>query len=395
MISLCRFAFFPNLDTSCQSAAIRRCGNAGEKVNATRPHPERASLVDGPLYWRCQIGGWSAFAIFEFGFVVALWSKQANIPILAFYTCLVGLEGLVGTHLLHLYLRSRRWLHLPGNRLVPRLVGVIVSLAAALAWLGLLTRSLLAHLPLHQVINGRDLLVTWIIRTIALVIWMTLYVAMHELQLRRAAEKKALRLEVVAQEAQLRGLRAQLNPHFFFNCLNNLRELIAENPERAQLMLTQLGELLRYSLRADQSELVSLADEIRAVKDYLALEAARFEERLQVRWDIAREAPNVRIPPMLLQTLVENALKHGIARRPQGGEVAISARTADHEIALEVVNTGELREPSFGAGIGLRNAKERLNLIYGDRATLALEDLHDGWVRARVTLPLLPIEVAT
>ena len=112
-------------------------------------------------------------------------------------------------------------------------------------------------------------------------------------------------------------------------------------------------------------------------------------------WDIAREARNARIPPMLLQTLVENALKHGIARRPQGGKVSINARAADFKIELEVFNHGELREQPSLVGIGLRNAKERLNLIYGDRAKLVLEDMHDGWVRARVTLPLLPVEVAT
>jgi sensor histidine kinase YesM len=364
-------------------------------MNGIDSQSDTVNPWNGPLYWRCQIAGWSAFAIFEFGSIVALWGKQTSVPILAVYTCLVGLEGLLGTHLLHLSLQKRQWLHSPGNRLVPRLVIAVFSLAALLATAGLLTRGLLSNLPLRQVLNTRDLLVMWIIRIVALVIWITLYVALHELQLRRAAEKRALRLEVVAQEAQLRGLRAQLNPHFFFNCLNNLRELISENPKRAQLMVTQLGELLRYSLRTHQSELVSLSDEIRAVEDYLALEASRFEERLHVRWDIAREARAARIPPMLLQTLVENALKHGIARRPEGGEVVITARAADHQIELEVLNSGELREPPSSApGIGLRNARERLSLLYGDRAKLLVEDSNDGSVRARVTLPLTPVEVA-
>jgi two-component system, LytTR family, sensor kinase len=177
--------------------------------------------------------------------------------------------------------------------------------------------------------------------------------------------------------------------------LNNLRELIAEDPRRAQRMVTQLGGLLRYSLRADQAELVPLADEIRALEDYLALESIRFEERLHVRWDVAKDVQGTRVPPMLLQTLVENALKHGIARRPQGGEISIAARRTGGNIELEVLNSGELREPACSTGIGLRNARERLGLLYGDRATLLLQSGSQGQVSARVTLPLPALEVST
>jgi len=218
--------------------------------------------------------------------------------------------------------------------------------------------------------------------------WTTLYVMIHEFRGRRAREMRALRLEMMVQEAQLRGLRAQLNPHFFFNCLNSLREVIAENPERAQDMVTQLSALLRYALESNQSELVPLSDEIQAVKDYLALESIRFEERLRVQWSVAKEACTVRVPPMLLQTLVENALKHGIARRPQGGDVAIHARLAAAELQLEVVNSGEISAAVSPAAVGLKNAQERIKLLYGDRASMLLENAGNGQVRALIKLPL-------
>ena len=359
-----------------------------------KPIQLAASLPSGSLYWRCQVFGWSAFSAFEFAFVMAFWGDQARIVFAAAYTGLVGLEGVAGTHLFHLLLRDRGWVRLPPKILAVRLAAGIFSLAALFSLLALFTRGFLAHAPLRQILKPMDFFVVFAIRMVILVIWTALYVAIHELQLRRHTERRALRLEVVVQEAQLRGLRGQLNPHFFFNCLNNLRELIAEDPRRAQKMVTQLGGLLRYSLRADQSELVPLADEIRALEDYLALESIRFEERLQVHWDIAKDAQGIRVPPMLLQTLVENGLKHGIARRPQGGEIAIAARLTEANVELEVLNSGELREPASGAGIGLRNARERLGLLYGDRATLVLQNGNQGRVSARVTLPLAPLEVA-
>ena len=353
-----------------------------------------ASLPRGKLYWRCQLFGWSAFSAFEFAFVMAFWGDQARIAFAAAYTGLVGLEGVAGTHLFHFLLRNRGWVRLPPKALTARLTASIVSLAAVLSLLALLTRSLIAHVPLGQILKPIEFFVVLAIRMVVLVIWTALYVAIRELQLRRDTERKAMRLEVVAQEAQLRGLRGQLNPHFFFNCLNNLRELIVEEPRRAQRMVTQLAGLLRYSLRANQSELVPLVDEIRALEDYLALESIRFEERLEVRWGIAKETQSIRVPPMLLQTLVENALKHGIARRPQGGEIAITARRTEENLELEVLNSGELREPASGTGIGLRNARERLSLLYGDRASLVLQNGSQDRVSARVILPLHSVEVS-
>ena len=371
-------------------------------MNPVSAQLDRASLSNSTFYWKCQLGGWSTFLIFEFFLVLGLRGRQINITLLAIYTCLVGLQGVLATHLLHEHVRRRAWLQLPGKTLALRLALLIPSLAAVLAWLGWLTHDVLQHLPVRQgcprpagVLDPQDLFVRWLLQTFGLLIWTVLYIALHELQWRREAEGRALRMEVVAQEAQLRGLRAQLNPHFFFNCLNNLRELIAQNPERAQDMLTQLAELLRYSLRSHQSELVPLSTEIQVVEDYLALEVTRFEERLKVCWDIANEARNINVPPMLLQTLVENALKHGIAQCPEGGAIEISARVVDRHMELQVLNTGDVRPSLSAAGIGLRNARERLKLLYGHRAKLVLQNISDGRVRASITLPLVPVEVAS
>jgi LytS/YehU family sensor histidine kinase len=304
--------------------------------------------------------------------------------------------GFLISHLLYLFVRRRRWLQMPIGKAWPRLAASLAIAGMPLAATVILANFFLFHAtPSHELLlRPQVLLVVWFNHTAVLVLWMVLYVAVNEFRRRRLAEVNALRLELVAQEAHLRGLRAQLNPHFLFNCLNSLRELILENPQSAQKMVTQLSALLRYSLQSNQIEMVALAEEVRAVKDYLDLEAVRFEDRLQVQWNIASEAAAATVPPMLLQTLVENALKHGIARRSEGGQITITAQSHDSLIHLEVVNSGSLPESPSLDGIGLRNARTRLRLLYGERGSIVLESIPEGRVRAAVSLPFIKTEVA-
>src|SRR5258708_5297625 len=221
-----------------------------------------------------------------------------------------------------------------------------------LAGINLMVAGLIVHTPpAREILRPQNLILPWVNFFFLLTFWMALYLAIHGFRRRRLAEVQTLLLELVAQEAQLRGLRAQLNPHFLFNCLNSLRELIVEDPGRAQTMVTQLSGLLRYSLQSGQTEQVTMQEETQAVKDYLALEAIRFEERLQFAWSVDAEADQVLVPPMLLQTLVENALKHGVARLPQGGGISIHVRIRDAQLELEVVNSGEITGQPTGQGI--------------------------------------------
>lgn len=213
-----------------------------------------------------------------------------------------------------------------------------------------------------------------------------LSVALHYMALAAEESRQAV---VDAREAELRALKAQINPHFLFNCLNTIRGMIVESPAKAQEMVTRLANILRYNLRGDRAPTVPLSEEIEVVSDYLSLEAARFEDRLRVTMDIGAGAAAVPVPPMLLQTLVENALKHGIAHLPEGGEVRIEASLERDSLALRVVNSGDLAEPApNGTRIGLKNARERLRLLYGDRATLELQAA-DHRVIATVRIPRL------
>jgi sensor histidine kinase YesM len=164
---------------------------------------------------------------------------------------------------------------------------------------------------------------------------------------------------------------------------------------RARQAVTQLANLLRYSLQSGQLETVPFEDELSVVNDYLALEQVRHEERLRLRLDVAPDTLQLPIPPMLLQTLVENAVKYGISTRPEGGEIAIIARRENDSLRLQVTNPGAF-EPAAtrsgrtngSTGMGLANAANRLRLLFGEQATLQLRAGEPGSVVAEAIIPL-------
>jgi two-component sensor histidine kinase len=340
-------------------------------------------------YWTCQIAGWSAVFLAGTGWAFAFRAyTKISLPSVAAGTALFCVVGVLVSHLLYMVVRRAHWLQMPMRQAWPRLASATALAAMPLSATSILANIAFIHsMPVHTMLDPHVFLAIWTNHLVLMVGWMALYLAAHEFRQRRQAEVSALRLDLVAQQAQLRGLRAQLNPHFLFNCLNSLRELIAENPQSAQKMVTQLSALLRYSLQSDHTEQVPLAEEIQAVQDYLDLETVRFEDRLRVHWNVASGVAAAAVPPMLLQTLVENALKHGIAKRPEGGEITIAAWPEDSLVHLEVINNGNLPETPSQNGIGLKNARSRLQLLYGEKGNIVLENIAENRVRAAVTLP--------
>jgi two-component system sensor histidine kinase AlgZ len=190
------------------------------------------------------------------------------------------------------------------------------------------------------------------------------------------------------QLAELRLLKSQLNPHFLFNALNTVRSLIADNPSRAQSAVTRLANTLRYTLSSRLDELATLAQELDIVTDYLELESMRFEDRLVIERDVPADAASVYIPVMLLQTLVENAIKHGISELPSGGLLRISAVSENGVLNVEIQNPRPAAPiPATGEGVGLRNARDRLRLLFGTRATLDLDLSKPAVATARLRVP--------
>ncbi|MGB5893640.1 MAG: histidine kinase, partial [Ignavibacteriaceae bacterium] len=177
---------------------------------------------------------------------------------------------------------------------------------------------------------------------------------------------------------------------FMFNAMNSIRSLIEEDPDSAKVALTKLSNILRYSLKMERAESVLLSEEIDAVKDYLDLEKMRFEERLKYSINFSSEAGRVEIPPMMIQTLVENGIKHGISKKTEGGEILIDSKVENSDLLIEIRNIGYLDKDALKNSkcFGVANTKHRLNLLFGERASFVLTNEDENKVLAKLKIPI-------
>lgn len=225
--------------------------------------------------------------------------------------------------------------------------------------------------------------------------WIFIYISIANNHRVRESELSNLRLQNSLKEAQLANLSNQLNPHFLFNAINNIRFTIYENATKADTMLTGLSEMLRYSLEQSKQEKVRLSEELEIISLYIDLIKVQMEERLTFSVDISQNLNNYLIPPMTLQLLVENAVKHGIDKLRHGGVIQLQAESTEQQLIFTVINNcGEYKPRpnneviSTNIGIGLVNIEERLRLLYGDNASVKIERESDNF---EVTL-ILPRE---
>ncbi len=208
---------------------------------------------------------------------------------------------------------------------------------------------------------------------------------------RRERQSRESSLKRLLTEAELKALRAQINPHFLFNTLNTIADLIASEPEKAEAMTEQLAEVFRYVLARTDREMIRVSEEIDFLRTYLAIEQTRFGDRLKVSIEVDPEIAGILIPSLILQPIVENAIRHGLSSRPEGGEVRILALSETGDLRLVVEDDGagwqgsqttnEEKSPSLkrsSGGVGLRNVKERLRTIYGERASLKIDSTGKG-----------------
>lgn len=369
-------------------------------MNSLLEPSAKAQRAKERLYVLCQVGGWGSLLALQLYFSKAFSdgsSESGRDKLTEVSTCvMVILMGLILTHFARSLMSRRGWKQMGWLALVPRVLLMAATLSLLWSALGYGYSYGVLRLPWPSKYSlGLILTVSWLNGIGLMVGWLSIYFFYHTLDRIQRMQIEHLRLVANVKEAELRALKSQVNPHFLFNSLNSLRALIDEDAPRAREAVTRLANILRYSLQSGQVETVSLKDELQAVEDYLALEQIRHEERLKVRWDVADEARLQPVPPMLLQTLVENAVKYGISTRREGGVVAISAQIENSILRIRVSNPGELTSPANAAsakagsstGVGLRNASERIKLLYGDHATLRLFSEPVGCVTAEVSLP--------
>ncbi|MES1221863.1 MAG: histidine kinase [Bacteroidota bacterium] len=224
-----------------------------------------------------------------------------------------------------------------------------------------------------------------------LFIWNCIYFIYHYIEKSRKQQVDTLKLEALVKELELKTIKAHINPHFIFNSLNSIRALVDENPERARRAVTELSNILRSSMQVEKAETVSFERELNIVKDYLALENMRFEDRLKVVYQIDEDTLDQQVPPMMLQTLVENAIKHGISKQLHGGIVTITSDFKNNQHELIVQNTGYLNGALNGhEGFGLSSTQNRLHLLYGNKASFEIKQVTPALVEAKLSIPVLP-----
>lgn len=347
------------------------------------------------VYWLLQIVGWLLYGVFGLVLIASFGQRMSGFIVLVELYVALTMLGL--SHALRNYAKRHHWTSLSLGRLVPRLLLAHV-IVAVLSQVIIGTLSAVSSRLLHPETGTQTFQWTMFIGyaiNVAFVMWLwsTLYFGQHYLERYRQAEIDKWKLAAAVREAEMQTLKAQINPHFLFNGLNNIRALIDEDPERARHMLSHLSELLRYAIQLNRTEQVPLARELAVVRDYLQLESLQLEERLRYTLDVPTDCLAVPVPPMLVQVLVENAIKHGLAPRPAGGTLLVQARRQPPELLLTVENTGQLTPATAaprpdGTGTGLRNVRERLRLLFGPQAALSLEQLDPDTVRASVRLPL-------
>ena len=336
-------------------------------------------------YWWCQIGGWGIVGL-SFLFYANFIKEQITFDYFLKVVFIV-VAGLISTHLLRWFMKKNNWLLLPVEKIVFRLAIAIIVTCLIYSALVLLLNQAAGLNDNRRNLNLLTRLfansTNWVLFIIP---WVLFYYFYHYLVKSRKQQLDTLKLEALVRELELKTIKAHINPHFIFNALNSIRALIDEDPDRARNAVTHLSNILRSSMQAEKLETVPLEKELNIVKDYLELEYIRFEDRLKIEYHINDETLAQPVPPMMLQTLVENAIKHGIGKQLNGGIVKVCSDFKDHYHQLVVQNSGHLNGHANADGFGLSSTRNRLDLMFGGKAMFEISQ--DGeLVVAKVLIP--------
>jgi two-component system, LytTR family, sensor kinase len=334
------------------------------------------------LYWICQLGGWAFFITLQIVFF-GLDNNSSWRAIVNFFFWYVF--AVLLTHAYRFVLIRSGVLDLS---LVKQIPTVIFS-SVVLAILYHLLQYLIASITINHFaeIDLKSSVKNVIDATYIFFFWSLIYFCFHYIQNYKKAEISNLRYKVAMNEIELNKLKSQLNPHFMFNAMNSIRALVDENPGKAKEAITMLSNILRNTLLMEKNKLINFEEEMKVVKDYLDLEHIRFEERLQFKLDIAPGTGNYKVPTLMVQTLVENGIKHGISRLADGGKILLSANVENEKLFIQIKNSGQFDGNNIPeTGFGLKSTKQRLDLLFGENSTFRIYNAGE-FVITEVTLP--------
>ncbi|MCF6269047.1 MAG: histidine kinase [Melioribacteraceae bacterium] len=337
------------------------------------------------IYWICQIFGWSIYL--SLGLII---SSNSNIDTLKWFPVMFIKTSLLlfMTHRLRNYIIKTDLLNLPTRKIIFTVVIAVVIISATAN----IVTSILMLQPFELITweqySVKALFYYFLNECFIVAVWLSIYFVAAFIKKNRVREIEKLQLEVIARESQMDSLKAQINPHFIFNSLNNIRSLIFENPKKAGDMITHLSDLLRYSIKHNDSGKETIQHELNVVKDYLKLQSIHLEERLNYSIYVDENLLNVKVPSMSIQLLVENAVKHGVLDLLDGGSININIYNMDENAIIEISNTGEIIEKSQNTKIGIKNVSDRLRLMFGSNAQLTLSQTKKNLVTAKFNVPL-------
>jgi sensor histidine kinase YesM len=359
-----------------------------DSFKGQRPAKEM-KLSRKQLYWISQITGW----LFFIGINLFIISSFEELPWQRVLVWIfLGFLGIVFTHILRAVIRKNNWLNLPLKNTIPRIL--TSSIIAGIIIYSLVFAASHVAGTFRQDENNIARLIAGVVNSSILVLlWSLIYFVIHYMENYKKKEIESLIWEAAVKDYELKTLKSQLNPHFMFNAMNSIRALIEEDPESAKVAITKLSNILRYSLQMERMERVPLEDEIETVKNYLDLERIRFEDRLKYKLDIERNTEKIEIPPMMIQTLVENGIKHGVAKRTEGGVIHLKSKllttTNGSKLKIEIRNSGHFSEEQLKSsnGFGVSNTKHRLNLLFGDDALFSIKNENGDTVLAEIEIP--------
>jgi len=334
------------------------------------------------IYWTCQFVGWTLYAAINLFFFKL--SYNTNFKDILLFLIWLPL-GITITHAYRFIVLKYNVLKVNLFFQIPIIIisSLIMSILFFIINIGIV--NLFSHTP-EQV----DLLAaTSKILSLVLIfiIWSVIYFGFHFFDNYKRTEIQNLRLEANTKEVELNKLKSQLNPHFMFNSMNSIRALVDEDPKKAKVAITQLSNILRNTLMMHKNKYIKLEEELILVKDYLELEHIRFEERLNFNFSIDPNTLSLNVPPMMIQTLVENGIKHGIGKYPEGGHISINALKTETGFEIEIINTGQLMlQTKSDSGVGVENTTNRLELLFGKKASFSLKNLDDKNVISKITI---------
>lgn len=335
-------------------------------------------------YWIYQIIGWTLYGII--GLIIGNIFYETTVATVI-WNFITAITMLTATHLLRYKIKRSGWLQLKIGRLILYLIPSLMVLALLANGIG----SAYGLLATDVLVLEKFSLAVFMLYTmqtfIYLALWTAIYLIIFYFRNYKREEIEKWRLQAAVKDAELIALKAQINPHFLFNALNNIRALILEDHMKARDMVSNLSELLRYSIQFNDNEKVTIDEELEIVEKYLELETIHYEHRLSFEISLSNELRKCKIPPMIIQLMAENAVKHGISQEKEGGNIQILIEKMENDLQISVSNTGKLKNEE-GKGIGLKNATERIRILFEKEPNLTLTQ-QGKMVKSMLTLPFV------